>query len=276
MRALYVWNRPADEESRGLSASGTRNWDLKFKHGESALLNVELGHAIFRYYEKGARQRLRKYMLENYKLWLNEEDFRTLKPHELVLVTGTYMTMNWEAATFKANSPINSVNLPVTESLTNRFVVNWRRWTNSNQGLSSGHSHLDRPQNSSLWESFGNCCHACDTTPDNFNQCIFVHGWRIRERSRLELVSIAVRDRNPSHLWEKFYDEIRKRLFPSTSQSEPGGPIYLKDEDSKSTLANDDQESLERIETASEEGTASLVRLLLHIILSLSYIKGYL
>jgi hypothetical protein len=229
---------------------------------------VESGSAIFRYCEKITKQRLGDFMLKNYKEWMKDVSFFGLESHDLVLVTGTVMTMNWEAATFKASSTSVLPKLPVSlvssnpTSPKNSFSINWRRWTDNNQGFDSGHRHISTllswTQTTTVRRSFDNCCRdsGCSviSAPENFNQCIFLHGWRIREHSRLKLAyTISVEDENLPPWWKMLQDSFKRRLSPSTSQFEPGRAVEPLHLGSSSTLVNPHQESLEGIEAISEE-----------------------
>ena len=121
-------------------------------------------------------------MMANYKRWLSEfRDAQYLSARDLFLVTGTYMTRNWEAATFQRN--LSSVGGDVTVDAVlaqGKMSIDWRTWKQTNCGFRLGHTHLgqDLPNHNSV-PSFGACCNSCQQPPEN--QCIFLRGWQIRE-----------------------------------------------------------------------------------------------
>jgi hypothetical protein len=130
-------------------------------------------------------------MLSHYKQWLN--DFRGaqyLEAEQLFLVTGTYMTHNWEAATFQKDGNV-SIGLDVKVDavfLRGNMSIHWQTWRNGERGFRNGHKHTGRVYpNPNMVPSFVACCGTCPEPPEN--QCIFLRGWRVKEphfvRSRL-------------------------------------------------------------------------------------------
>lgn len=218
------------------------------KKGESAVLNVESGSALYSYYPKGARNLLGQYMKDNYKDWMKEKACTGLKSDELVLVTGTTMTKNWEAATFKTASSSVGVKLTVDIPGVSKgsAKINWRRRTHDLHGFQSGHNHIDDIGNgrasAPLDKSFDTCCHCANSRA---NQCIFLHGWRVVEVQRLVKLAYAmpVEAKDSVH-WRTLASDSLKKLFPSGS-SGSGGQTDSKDIPKSGPSSESDQLELE-------------------------------
>jgi hypothetical protein len=88
-----------------LNTSTSASFELKCSRGEGAVLNVETGSAKYTFCDKYSKKSLGKYMEENYRKWMVENEYEDfLRVDELFLVTGTYMTQNWEPGAFQARS----------------------------------------------------------------------------------------------------------------------------------------------------------------------------
>ena len=162
------------------SIGGGPNVRLKCSRGEGAILNVQSGKATYRYCDRKSKMRLGDYMLKNYRRWLSEHADERFDPRELFLVTGTYMTQNWEAATFQNSSTSVSGDITVDAVLAKgKMSIDWRTWTQGNRGFRLGHTHIGQnlPNHNTI-PSFGACCNACEDPPEN--QCIFLRGWQVR------------------------------------------------------------------------------------------------
>lgn len=169
------------------------NVKISCERGEGALLNLETGHVTFSYCQPATKLRLGNYLKENYINILKGFKYAdVIEADDLFLVTGTYMTKNWEAATFvmDSNSLGGGVALQATDLASGHFSIDWRSCALRNGGFNTGHVHLGQslPNHNSV-PSFGACCH-CDETPEN--QCIFLRGWRIREMIRFSESSLVI------------------------------------------------------------------------------------
>ena len=98
---------------RGTPIGGGGSVKMTLNRSEGAVLNVESKRAIYSYLPEFAKDQLGEYMKNNYESWMKEKRFRGLKSHDLILVTGTTMTANWEAATFRTSSTSVNVKLSV-------------------------------------------------------------------------------------------------------------------------------------------------------------------
>lgn len=137
--------------------------------------------------------RLGKYLKENYREILKKNKYAdALELHDLFLVTGTYITKNWEAAVFATDTSSGEEELCVkaTRLANGYFSIDWESCILHNGGFDTGHTHLgqDLPNPDSV-SSFGACC-PCDQTPKN--QCIFLRGWRIKEMVRFSKSSLVI------------------------------------------------------------------------------------
>jgi hypothetical protein len=170
---------------------GGPNIRLKCVKGEGAILNVQSGKATYTYCDTTSKMLLGEYMLKNHRRWLTElRGARYLEAEQLFLVTGTYMTRNWEAATFHKDADV-SIGFDLTVDaifLEGKMSIDWKTWRNGEYGFRHGHTHTDQiyPHHNMV-PSFGACCNICPEVPEN--QCIFLRGWRVKEpnlvRSRL-------------------------------------------------------------------------------------------
>jgi hypothetical protein len=176
---------------------------LKCIKGEGAILNVQSGKATFTYCDKESKIKLGEHMLNNYKQWIDNANY--LNPEELFLVTGTYMTHNWEASTFHKDDN-TSLGFDVTVDavfLKGKMSIDWKTWRNGERGFRHGHTHIGQiyPHHDVV-PSFGACCSTCLDPPEN--QCIFLRGWQVKEpalvKSRLAC-SASVESTEKEELW---------------------------------------------------------------------------
>jgi hypothetical protein len=99
------------------------NARIDCQRGEGGLLNLETA---------------------NYRDWLDESGYGDiLSPHDLFLVTGTYMTKNWEAATFVTDSTSlgGGLSVEAMNLADGHFSVDWSTCNFRNKGFNTGHSH---------------------------------------------------------------------------------------------------------------------------------------
>src|ERR1700754_1470186 len=179
--------------SRGMPLGTGFNARISCQRREGALLNLQTGRALFTYCEQTAKLRLGEYLKANYRSWLNDSgNANYFSAHDLFLVTGTYMTKNWEAAKFVTDSTSlgGGVTVEAMNLADGHFSIDWRTCNLRNKGFNTGHSHRnqDLPNHNNV-PSFGACCH-CEQTPEN--QCVFLRGWRIREMFRFSDSSLVI------------------------------------------------------------------------------------
>ena len=196
---------------------------MAFEKGEGAILNLERRSSIYSYLPLEEQTLLREYMERNYMKWLKDRAF--LKPHELILVTGTTMTHNWEAAAFKASSSSLQVKLSVEMPPTPEggIKIMWSRRPEDRCGFESGHKHLqdirDGQVSASPNNPFDTCCQRCSPPP--LNQCIFLHGWRVIETRRLRKVfARVVPVMGKDTLMQRLKFEIKNLIVSHPSDSE--------------------------------------------------------
>jgi hypothetical protein len=167
---------------------GGPNIRLKCVKGEGAILNVQSSKATYKYCDTTSKMLLGEHMLKNYKTWLTDlRDAWYLEPEQLFLVTGTYMTHNWEAATFHKDVHA-SVGFDVTVDAVffeGKMSIDWETWRNGERGFRHGHTHMGQvyPGHNTA-PSFAGCCSTCLEPPEN--QCIFLRGWRVKESDRVK------------------------------------------------------------------------------------------
>lgn len=146
------------------------------------MLNLQSGRAKHRYLDKPFRTLLGRHLENHYQTWLEETP--GVHAGDLVLVTGTYMTQNWEAATYRKRSSSTSVDMSINAvcAIEGGVRLDWSTWTPGDRGFKLGHIHgeteINLPNPFETY-SFKACCTTCQPPPEN--QCIFVWGWRIRE-----------------------------------------------------------------------------------------------
>lgn len=163
-----------------LATGGSLNAKLSCTRGEGAFLNVETGNALFTYCEESTKDHLKAYLKDNYE----SLQARLPRKKELFLVTGTYMTKNWENAVFRASSNSVASEISVDAGIVEgKFSVDWRSLKGELYAFQTGHLHPDQPMpdhNQSV--SFGACCR-CEQSTEN--QCIFLRGWRVKRTRTL-------------------------------------------------------------------------------------------
>lgn len=153
---------------------------LSCARGEGALLNLETGNAKFSFCEEPTKQLLKSYLKENYRDWIEQVP----ASKDLFLVTGTYMTKNWENAVIRVDSHSGGGGVSVEAgNIEGHFAVDWQTLRGSLYSFQTGHTHPDVPvPDHNLSPSFTACCH-CET--NGWNQCIFVRGWRVKMKTTL-------------------------------------------------------------------------------------------
>jgi len=186
-------------------------------------LNTQSGGATFRYCDRASKDLLRDLMMNHYQRWLVElRNARGLLARDLFLVTGTYTTQNWEAATFQRGSLSVGADITVDATLVGgKLSIDWRTWTPGNRGFRLGHTHLGRDRrgrnlpNHNSTRSFGACCAHNSCTPPLENQAIFLRGWQVRpildfERSQLTIPVSVENVTNPQ--WRRI-QRIRRTSY---------------------------------------------------------------
>lgn len=141
--------------------AGNLSARISCARGEGALLNVESGWAIYRRCDQATKVRLCKHMKASYRSWLYDKDYAEfLTAHDLFLVTGTYMTDNWEEATFENSSTSLSGEVSVDATLASgSFKIDWQTCTPESTEIRTGHVHLDQVLlDHNVLPSFGACC----------------------------------------------------------------------------------------------------------------------
>lgn len=104
-----------------------------------------------------------------------------LIPRDLFLVTGTYMTGNWEASAFQTDSKSvkDDVSVQAVAMGDDQLSIDWNTCSTTNRGDRMGHTHLGQAANmANTGHSFEACCHCEKQSQD---QCIFLRGWQVRE-----------------------------------------------------------------------------------------------
>lgn len=106
-----------------------------------------------------------------------------LSAHDLFLVTGTYMTENWEASTFVTNQSSYDGSISMNAiNLEGYCGIYWQSCKPGSRGFKTGHTHIGQTSmNHDNLRSFEACCH-CGQSP--MKQCIFLRGWHIRKMIR--------------------------------------------------------------------------------------------
>jgi hypothetical protein len=149
---------------------------------------------------------LGEYMVKNYKHWLTEfPQAKGLESEELFLVTGTYMTRNWETTAFGKDANASIGGDWIADVIEGKIRPGLRTPGDRRYQLWTGHSHMEGSVPRHLR---GLPCTACPDPPEN--QCIFLRGWRVKEagffRSLLGYSASAESTENETLL-------IKKRKF---------------------------------------------------------------
>lgn len=145
------------------------------------MLNIESRSATFRYCDLHTKYALGQHLLKCYPQWMKEKEFRPLTPRDLFLVTGTYMTTNWEAAILSDSSEAINAGVSIEAlQIAGKFSVDWARSIQTLKAYQSGHNHPGSPPDPLPELSFDNACH-CEKHSRTQDQCIFLRGWQVRE-----------------------------------------------------------------------------------------------
>ncbi|KAG5649589.1 hypothetical protein H0H81_002977, partial [Sphagnurus paluster] len=182
-----------------------------------AVLNVEQGDADFLSCSEGEKNKMGQDFLENACSWLDKAAADGVVPAQfpverLILVTGFYKTWNWSAMALSSDSSTGGLGFSVkaTGLADGSLSYNWNEVHQVTPARSSGHHHPSRtesvvsPTVLTPWTSelFARCCRGHH---DARNQCIFLRGFRYRERVVLK-------------------DKFKERAAPNWKPSFRSGP----------------------------------------------------
>ncbi|KAF8525333.1 hypothetical protein JB92DRAFT_2877499 [Gautieria morchelliformis] len=130
----------------------------------------------------------KKYMLKHYKSWCsfanNEPLSRDISRSDLVFVTGRDNTADWAVAAFSERTTSGGVNFQASyPGVAGAGFSIWGSWT----GLRSMHANcgprISRNSDELVRISGGEAGHVCAADLGEYDQCIFVRGLRVMDRT---------------------------------------------------------------------------------------------
>lgn len=162
---------------------------------------------------------LREYMLKNYKSWfafIRNRLKAYVQLSDLILVTGCDMTADWATAVFVSNATKASIAFNVGDSMGSAQAAAWGSWNTSrainvpnrcgpqsSAGLTSSASSGDLVPRRDINENA------------DFNQCIFIRGFRVKERLFFSRKLVAAAG----------YCELERRDETGEESDLSGGPM---------------------------------------------------